>query len=256
MDNNETKKKKVVLIEEGVSMIASALVNKIGDFDIETESVNDDIDSINNVKDCDAMILYGSPDFCENSKALTFLSDCISENEIAYYLVGDTGEIDLLKKALPLTHLRLEFLRPIEVDEVVEKIKEDVKKNVGVVHKKKILVVDDSGTMLRRIKAWLDPYYKVTLADSGARAMKALALERPDLVLLDYQMPIVDGKQVLGMMRADPEYEDIPVLFLTAKSDADSVKSVLDLRPEGYLLKTESKEKIIGEIADFFEKNK
>ena len=84
--------------------------------------------------------------------------------------------------------------------------------------------------------------------------MKALALEIPDLVLLDYEMPIVDGRQVLGMIRDEPEYANIPVIFLTGKSDAESVKSVLSLKPEGYLLKTEEPAKIIAEIDKFFSK--
>ena len=154
---------------------------------------------------------------------------------------------------LPANCRRMEFLRPVKVDEVAFKINYDLLQNVGVTHRKKILVVDDSGTMLRKIKGWLDDRYKITLANSGARAMKALALEIPDLVLLDYEMPIVDGRQVLGMMRDEPEY-NIPVIFLTGKSDAESVKSVLDLKPEGYLLKTESPDKIIGQIDAFFAK--
>ena len=132
------------------------------------------------------------------------------------------------------------------------KISIDLLSNVGVRHRKKILVVDDSGTMLRKIKEWLDDKYKITLANSGARAMKALAIEIPDLVLLDYEMPIVDGRQVLSMMRAESEYQDIPVMFLTGKSDKESVMAVMSLNPVGYLLKTQPSHEIIKQIDDFF----
>ena len=82
--------------------------------------------------------------------------------------------------------------------------------------------------------------------------MKALALEIPDLVLLDYEMPIVDGPQVLSMMRAEREYKDIPVMFLTGKTDRESVMAVMSLKPAGCLLKTQPSHEIEKEIDDFF----
>ena len=69
-------------------------------------------------------------------------------------------------------------------------------------------------------------------------------------------MPIVDGKQVLGMIRAEKEFADMPVIFLTSKDDKESVLQVMSLKPDGYLLKTLEPAKIIQAIDDFFEKQK
>ena len=123
-------------------------------------------------------------------------------------------------------------------------------------NKKKILVVDDSGAMLRNVKGWLEEQYQVILANSGAMAIKYLAMNRPDLVLLDYEMPVVDGKQVLEMIRSEHEFADIPVIFLTSKGDRESVMKVMALKPEGYLLKTMEPAQIIKSVNDFFEKQK
>ena len=129
-------------------------------------------------------------------------------------------------------------------------------KNYGNHNKKKVLVVDDSGAMLRNVKGWLEEKYQVILANSGAMAIKYLATNRPDLVLLDYEMPVVDGKQVLEMIRTETSFADIPVIFLTSKGDKESVMKVMALKPEGYLLKTLSPQEIVKAVDDFFEKRK
>ena len=146
-------------------------------------------------------------------------------------------------------------MRPIHVNKLAETVDEYVK-CYGNHNKKKVLVVDDSGAMLRNVKGWLEEKYQVILANSGAMAIKYLATNRPDLVLLDYEMPVVDGKQVLEMIRTETSFADIPVIFLTSKGDKESVMKVMALKPEGYLLKTLSPQEIIKAVDDFFEKRK
>ena len=118
------------------------------------------------------------------------------------------------------------------------------------------MVVDDSGAMLRNVKGWLEERYQVILANSGTMAIKYLSTNRPDLVLLDYEMPVINGKQVLEMIRSESEFSDIPVMFLTSKNDKESIQQVLSLKPEGYILKTTSPEQIVQMIDDFFVKRK
>ncbi len=103
--------------------------------------------------------------------------------------------------------------------------------------KKKILVVDDSSTTRLGMERLLAENYDVSEVSSGAAAIRAITLERPDLVLLDYEMPVCDGRHVLEMLRAEKEFSDIPVIFLTSRDDQESVKNVLSLNADGYLLK-------------------
>ena len=75
-----------------------------------------------------------------------------------------------------------------------------------------------------------------------------LKVLEPDLILLDYEMPVCDGRQTLEMIRADEEISDIPVIFLTGVNDREHIEMVLALRSAGYLLKPPVKERLLGEI--------
>ena len=114
--------------------------------------------------------------------------------------------------------------------------------------KKRILVVDDNGTALRTMKVMLEEYYEVALAISGAQAMTTIGKKRPDLILLDYEMPVCDGKMTLEMIRADDDMKDIPVVFLTAINDRAHIEAVLKLKPAGYFLKPPIKDRLLAEI--------
>lgn len=118
--------------------------------------------------------------------------------------------------------------------------------------KLKILVVDDSEFMRSRIVKLLEESYDLTEADSSISAIKKIVKNRPNLILLDYEMPVCDGRQALEMIRSDEDIADIPVMFLTGRGDKESVKKVMSLKPEGYLLKTMPDEAIKKSIDDFF----
>lgn len=120
--------------------------------------------------------------------------------------------------------------------------------------KKKILVVDDSMMMRQSMIELLGKEYEVSVVESGVAAIRVITLNRPDLILLDYEMPVVDGKQTLEMLRSEKEFTSIPVMFLTGRGDAQSVKNVLDLKPAGYLLKYLKPDEIKKNIDEFFQK--
>ncbi len=79
-------------------------------------------------------------------------------------------------------------------------------------------------------------------------------MNRPDLIVLDYEMPVCDGRQALEMIRSEKETADIPVIFLTGRGDRESVRNVMALKPQGYLLKTMPDEEIKKCIDGFFAK--
>src|SRR5450830_288945 len=83
-----------------------------------------------------------------------------------------------------------------------------------------ILLVDDTKENLSVIGQMLRPLYHVRVANSGQRALLALQNPpRPDLILLDVMMPDMNGYQVLEQLRANPQWRDIPVIFVTALND-------------------------------------
>lgn len=246
---------KILCISNVPNYFNITISNKLKEeYDIfETKADTDKMSKVE--EDIRVWLLFLDKEILENPKELIFIKDKALENEATLFVIGEKEEITDAKNYLPASLIEEEFARPIDVNDVVKTIDEYIKTK-GSQLKKKILVVDDSGAVLRSVKEWLGEKYQVALANSGAMAIKYLTLNRPDLVLLDYEMPVVDGKQVLEMMRTEAEFSTIPVIFLTGKSDKESVMKVMGLKPEGYLLKTMPPEEIVKTIDEFFLKRK
>ena len=120
--------------------------------------------------------------------------------------------------------------------------------------KKELLIVDDDESYLKLIKKWMSEAHKATAVKSGIQALKYLEGHRPDLVLLDYEMPELNGGDVLTKMREKPETADIPVFFLTGNADDDFIAKIMELNPDGYLLKTMRRSEIAAAVDVFFAK--
>ena len=86
--------------------------------------------------------------------------------------------------------------------------------------KKLIMLVDDDITCLSAGKAALSEDYTVLTVDSGEKALELLKVKKPDLILLDIEMQGLDGFEVIKIIKANPEYAKIPVIFLTAIDNA------------------------------------
>lgn len=133
-------------------------------------------------------------------------------------------------------------------------LKQSKAESIAASLKKKVLIVDDSDFMLTMMQKLLANDYEVLTVTSGLSAIRSITLNRPDLVLLDYEMPVCKGNQVLEMIRAEEDFADIPIIFLTSKVDRESVKKVIGLKPNGYLSKSLAPELIKKEVDNFFEK--
>jgi putative two-component system response regulator len=103
--------------------------------------------------------------------------------------------------------------------------------------KRKIILVDDNITTLTIGKDALSPYYEVFTVPSGEKLFKILASVIPDLILLDIEMPEMDGYEVIRVLKAEKRTEDIPVVFLTAKGDQGSELQGFDLGAIDYISK-------------------
>jgi serine phosphatase RsbU (regulator of sigma subunit) len=90
----------------------------------------------------------------------------------------------------------------------------------------KILVVDDTPSNIQSLAATLKPAgYQVLVATNGQQALDVMAKVRPDLILLDIMMPVMDGFEACANIKANADWHDIPIIFLTAKTEtADLVK--------------------------------
>ncbi len=101
-----------------------------------------------------------------------------------------------------------------------------------------ILVVDDTPENLALMSGLLKDDYKVKIANSGEKALKIAGSETPpNLILLDIMMPGLDGFEVCRQLKDDPETKDIPIIFLTAKSEIEDEKKGLELGAVDYITK-------------------
>ncbi len=121
--------------------------------------------------------------------------------------------------------------------------------------KKHILVIDDNPMMLKVIRESLRDKYEVATAISGKIARKYLANKTVDLILLDYEMPEENGSEVLEKLRQNEATKHIPVIFLTGVKEKAKIQKVLQLKPQGYLLKPIEHDKLVEAINGQLEKN-
>ncbi len=145
-----------------------------------------------------------------------------------------------------------EPLKRLTVEKPMQTSGADAEKNLVTDQRRKLLLVDDDEDFLALTTRWLKRDYAVTAVNSGRKALKYLENQRPDLVLLDYEMSDMDGSAVLKQIRETQGIKDLPVVFLTGTEDKENVRKAEQLHPEGFLLKTMGKKGLLMGIAAFF----
>jgi len=122
--------------------------------------------------------------------------------------------------------------------------------------KGKILLVDDTDFYLKAYKSKLmGEGFVVTTANNGVEAIKSIATERPDMILLDLIMPVMDGFKVLQTIKADPNLIEIPVVVFSAKGNMDEVEKAIAGGATDFLIKaTSTPNKVVEKIKEILKK--
>ena len=171
------------------------------------------------------------------------------------------GKRDELRMFYDLTQTEQfhEVFRPVKISEIIRQVNQilgiKTDENEGKTGKedvanvktgpKTILLIDDSPVQLRQVREILKEKYRVLMASSGLQAMNVLLKETPDLIFLDYDMPVVDGRVTLQKIRENERSRDIPVVFLTAINSKEKILAVAPLNPSDYLLKPVNARRIL-----------
>jgi len=116
-----------------------------------------------------------------------------------------------------------------------------------------ILVVDDDKTNLIRAQKLLTPQYRIAASNSGSAALKYLEDHRPDLILLDINMPDMDGFEVMEKLRCNGETENIPVIFLTADNLAETEVKCFQMGAMDYVTKPFVPDILLSRVAKTIE---
>ena len=123
--------------------------------------------------------------------------------------------------------------------------------------KGKILVVDDSKVNVELLWALLaEAGFAVLKAYSGNEAIEAVKKERPDLILLDIMMPELDGFQVCGILRSDPDTASIPVIMVTSKDKDNDIVQSLVTGADDYIIKPVVKNELLHKVDNLLSKAK
>lgn len=149
--------------------------------------------------------------------------------------------------SLPATTARAEAF----VGEALRSIPEEAAtKNSKQVpsNRKRILLADDNADMRAYLNQLLTPHYEVVTVANGKVALEESQRCRPDLVLTDYMMPVMDGLELVKAIRADPELSHLPIIMLSARAGEESKVSGIELGVDDYLTKPFSSKELLARV--------
>ena len=235
------------------SVVVKGIENKIKDMGYNLMIVEENFDVLRRyAPDASLFIAYLPEDVAEdNAKSVTFakIIEIVGDTDKNMILIGDSRAYDVLKKNN--TQLsEFEWLdRPIDMEKFGPIVKRLSEKKKPTNEKKRVLIVDDDPSYAKMIREWIKDAYRVDIVTAGMQAMnfifRANESKPIDLILLDYEMPVIDGPKVLEMLKEDEITNKIPVIFLTGVGGKEAVERAISLKPDGYILKSTSKDDLL-----------
>lgn len=246
----------ILMIGNNLNFMAQAMIRILTNNGYDVETCAFDKDEISNkVDNAGILIFYLDRMVVNDVNLFDYLASICAKKIVA--AIGRPGEYEGLYKVFPKNYVNIEMPHPANVMILVDKLRRERTMNdeqVNADKRHKILLVDDDSTFLEVSSGWLKKYgkYDVAIVNSGPHAIDYLDKYEPELILLDYEMPMMDGPTVLSKLRQNQRTKHIPVYFLTGKSDRDSIMRVMAMRPNGYLLKTLDQQQLVSRVNDFF----
>ena len=119
---------------------------------------------------------------------------------------------------------------------------------------KEILIVDDEPGVVVPIQFLMEQQgYRVMIAEKGVDDLDLIYHYRPDLVLLDIMLHGIDGYEVCEIIRLDPNFQDVKIIFLTAKGHEVEIAKGLALGADVYIIKPFSNTALVAKVKDLLE---
>ena len=243
----------VIFIEGKPSFINQAIVDKLVSAGFEVYRVADEADDIARYRrEADLMLYYPAGSDTHIDLVMQYMAElCICDQKLLS-LIGDAAGVGTAKGYWDDRRIVHTYVRPIDVNHIVQDMLELALKHEEYIRTKNILLVDDDDDFLALMRRWLRDSYKVDTVRSGIEALRYLQDIHPDLILLDYEMPGLNGFGLMELIHEDPSIYDIPIIFLTGKNDRSSVLHIIKNKPDGYLLKSMKKEELMDTLERFF----
>ncbi len=235
------------------SVVVHGIEMRLKELGFEVNYLTEKFDRVAEMaKETKLFLLYlprGITDDRDKLKQLSSISHMILDNRRKLIYIAERDDHEELLRNLPETRAGGWVDRPVDnevLGDMVIRVMEGAEDYPKPLEKKRILIVDDDPVYAGTVREWIKDTYKADVVTAGMKAITFLMKNPVDLILLDYEMPIVDGPQVLQMLRQEDLTKDIPVVFLTAVSTKEGVKRVMALKPMGYILKSTTREELLA----------
>jgi len=201
--------------------------------DANEEYVREDL--MNNFAAIEKLIKDGKYNIAQS--ILTYMDERAPEPLLKNFLelanAKKYGEIEKLAEALKEKHLKVinEFAR--------------------IVSPKKILAVDDRPEILTFISGVLKKHYKIFCATDGHTALKVMEAQKPDLFILDIDMPVMDGYELATRIRASKDHAKTPIIFLAGNSSRDYILKAMNVGGNDFIVKPATGDLLMEKMAKF-----
>ncbi len=254
----------VALVAPQYSVVVKGMEKKLFDIGYKVVSIENNIDDIKGCSaDVELYILYIPDNIIENEmklKNLEFMIRLIDKEGKKSVAIGEKVSRNDLVDTVPELGNFMWLDKPVEMDNLDYTLNKAFSGELDMGRRKRILLVDDDPAYAKMVREWIKEEYRVDIVTAGMKALgflvKVKKEDMVDLILLDYEMPVVDGPKVLQMLRQDPVTANIPTVFLTGNSTKEAVSRVMELKPDGYILKTTTKSELLNYLNNEFKKRK
>ena len=246
-------KRTILLVSEERGIVWKGITKALEEEEFTVITINDTREEIlEHRADSKLMLYYPSGDNDHTKLISTMLTEMCRDDNKILCLAGDPLDIEAALKTHDKGYIRSIYTRPIDLKRMAADMLDYFDMVSEYARTKTILVIDDDADFLAIIEDWLSESYNVECSRSGPSGLGYIDKKRPDLILLDYEMPGMNGDQVMQRIRSNPVNKRVPIIFLTGKNDKDGVLKLLEQKPDGYLLKSMPKEELLDSLDRFF----
>ena len=246
------KLKSVVIVVLQYSVVVKGIERKLMDAGYQTMIIKEEFDKLKDLSvTTDLFLLYLPAEIAEKPdmrEKLNYICDKLKN--CVGIMIGEANDHSPLALKVPAVSDFIWLDRPIEMDDLTSYIDKAITGELAPGGKKRILIVDDDPSYAKMIREWIKDHYQTDIVTAGMQAITFLLKNEVDLILLDYEMPVVDGPQVLQMLRQEPVTAKIPVIFLTGIGSKEAVQRVMSLKPDGYILKSTTRDNLLKYLHD------
>ena len=249
-DNSDT----VLFIRANDNIISQGIENNLVQAEFKVLPIEDEpYLIINHRYDADIRVYYLYPgDTSQHELIVNLLGEMSQDDARILCLVGDAADIRSVMNSRWAHRVTRFYTRPVNIEEFVADMRRFKDLLMDYHRRKKIFLVDDDPDYLALVNGWLSAPYTITCFHNGDEILTGLRTAKPDLILMDYEMPEMDGYTLMKNLRSNPESAEIPIIFLTGKNEKDEVFRILEFKPDGYLLKSSSKDALLDAIHRLF----